>query len=170
MFRPAAEEEPAASEGDGTEGSVSETGEKQRSETEVLEIESTGKHIRLEIGLTDLEGRIPIVSKKTDGSDRETGSGLLSFLPGGDKQQVETSLIRRSGESEEGSGGTVWYEAVLEDPGQYQLRLEESRGWIAWFSELPLPIKIGSALVALWILKKLLGGRKKKRAKARKAN
>lgn len=170
VFRPAAEEEPAASEGDGTEGSVSETGEKQRSETEVLEIESTGKHIRLEIGLTDLEGRIPILSKKTDGSDRETGSGLLSFLPGGDKQQVETSLIRRSGESEEGSGGTVWYEAVLEDPGQYQLRLEESRGWIAWFSELPLPIKIGSALVALWILKKLLGGRKKKRAKARKAN
>ena len=142
----------------------------------MLEIQSTGSGIRLEIGLTDLEGRIPILSRKTEGMEtehEEEDGGLLSFLPGS-KKEGEVSLTERSGDEEEASGkGTVWYETVLEEPGQYQLRLETERAGVrAWLSEHPALAKAALVLAVLWILKKLLGGgkRKKKRAKVKRSS
>ena len=146
-----------------------------RPETEVLEIQSTGSGIRLEIGLTDLEGRIPILSRKTEGMEtehEEKDGGLLSFLPGS-KKDGEISLTERSGDEKEASGkGTVWYETVLEESGQYQLRLETERAGVrAWLSEHPALAKAALVLAVLWILKKLLGGgKRKKRANVKRSS
>ena len=171
VFRPAsrpAESEPSDSQKDGEEAG-------ENPETEVLEIQSAGSGIRLEIGLTDLEGRIPILSRKTEGMEtehEEEDGGLLSFLPGG-KKEGEVALTERSGDEEEASGkGTVWYETALEEPGQYQLRLETERAGVrAWLSEHPALAKAALVLAVLWILKKLLGGgKRKKRAKVKRSS
>lgn len=166
VFRPEAEEPETGSAGDEPQESGSGSGETDGAEAETLEIESTGEQIRLQIGLTDLEGRIPVVSRKPDGTE-ESGD-WLSFLPGRDGQ-MKAALAAHSGEAEETSGSTVWYEVVLEEPGRYQLRLEDDPGWTAWFSEHPI-LTAGLALAVLLILKFIMGRRKKKRAKVRKAH
>ena len=126
-------------------------------------------------GLTDLEGRIPILSRKTEGMEtehEEKDGGLLSFLPGS-KKDGEISLTERPGDEKEASGkGTVWYETVLEEPGQYQLRLETERAGVrAWLSEHPALAKAALVLAVLWILKKLLGGgKRKKRANVKRSS
>ena len=166
MFRPEAEEPETGSAGDAVQESGSGIEETGGAEAETLEIESTAERIRLQIGLTDLEGRIPVVSRKPDGTE-ESGD-WLSFLPGRDGQ-VKAVPAARSGEAEEASGSTVWYEVVLEEPGRYQLRLADAPGWTAWFSEHPI-LTAGLALAVLLILKFIMGRRKKKRAKVRKAH
>lgn len=166
VFRPEAEEPETGSAGDAVQESGSGIEETGGAEAETLEIESTAERIRLQIGLTDLEGRIPVVSRKPDGTE-ESGD-WLSFLPGRDGQ-VKAVPAARSGEAEEASGSTVWYEVVLEEPGRYQLRLADDPGWTAWFSEHPI-LTAGLALAVLLILKFIMGRRKKKRAKVRKAH
>ena len=165
VFRPEAEEPETGSAGDEPQESGSGSGETDGAEAETLEIESTGEQIRLQIGLTDLEGRIPVVSRKPDGTE-ESGD-WLSFLPGRDGQ-VKAVPAAHSGEAEETSGSTVWYEVVLEEPGRYQLRLADDPGWTVWFSEHPI-LTAGLALVLLLILKKLFGSKKRKRARGGKA-
>lgn len=165
VFRPEAEEPETGSAGDESQESGSGSGETDGAEAETLEIESTGEQIRLQIGLTDLEGRIPVVSRKPDGTEKS--GDWLSFLPGRDGQ-VKAVPAARSGEAEEASGSTVWYEVVLEEPGRYQLRLADDPGWTAWFSEHPI-LTAGLALVLLLILKKLFGSKKRKRARGGKA-
>lgn len=160
VYRPEAD-----SAGDEAQESGSDVAETGSAEAETLEIESTGEQIRLHIGLTDLEGRIPVLSRKQDGAAEESGD-WLSFLPwrGGEEKAAP---ISRSGESGEPSGSTVWYEVVLEEPGQYRLRLADDPGWTAWFSEHPI-LTAGLALALLLLLKKLLGRGKKKRTGSRK--
>ena len=165
VFRPEAEEPETGSAGDESQESGSGSGETDGAEAETLEIESTGEQIRLQIGLTDLEGRIPVVSRKPDGTEKS--GDWLSFLPGRDGQ-VKAVPAARSGEAEEASGSTVWYEVVLEEPGRYQLRLADDPGWTVWFSGHPI-LTAGLALVLLLILKKLFGSKKRKRARGGKA-
>lgn len=132
-----------------------------------FKIQSTGSNIRLEIGLTDLTGRIPILSKtaQTEAGQDEDG-GLLSFLSS--EKKVSEITIEKISEADGEEGGTVWYEAVLEEPGEYQLRLEEERaGWKQFFQDKPFLMKAGIVVVVLWLLKKAFG-RKRKKAAARK--